>query len=429
MSPLSLEQAPPWSVPLRFFFTAPLFGVAAGVVGAWRGAELVSTRWAPAAVAAVHLITAGFMLQVMVGALLQVLPVAAGANVWRPRLVAGVVHPLITVGAVALAAGFLGLGQPALQLATVLLGAGVTVFVVATGVALLRSPAIGPTLPTLKLAVLGLAVAAGLGVSLAAQLGFSLPLPLGALVDLHVAWATLGWGVMLVAAVAYLVVPMFQLTPPYPLAVARAVPAGLVVALVAWTGGVAFDSRALSWLGAVLGAAALLGFAAQTLALQRRRRRKVTDTTLRAWRLGMALFALAALVALVRRALPEAERLDYLAGVVMIAGAFPAVIFGMLYKIVGFLGWLHLHRALGTAPTMQQVMPEAPARWQLRVFLVGTVLLGAATAWPPLAIAGGAAYAAAFAILFGQLAAAARVQRKATGGAQRKQPEAGQRSR
>ena len=32
---LSLEQAPPFSVPLRFFLTAPLFLAAAGLLAAW----------------------------------------------------------------------------------------------------------------------------------------------------------------------------------------------------------------------------------------------------------------------------------------------------------------------------------------------------------------------------------------------------------
>lgn len=418
MTPLSLDQAPAWSVPHRFFLTAPLFGVAAGLVAATHPQALVASRWAPATVAAVHLVTAGFMLQVMIGALLQVLPVAAGANVWRPRLVAAVVHPAITAGAGALAFGFLGGGRAWLAVASALLGAGVLTFVVVAGVALARSPAIGPTLATLKLAVLGLAVAAGLGVTLAAQLGFGLPLPLGALIDLHVAWATLGWGVTLVAAVAYLVVPMFQLTPAYPVAVARAVPSAIAAALATWTAGVVLHLGWLTWAGSGLGAAAAVGFAAQTLALQRRRRRKVVDTTVRAWRLGMGLLAASAALALARRALPDeaGAALDYLMGVALLAGAFPAVILGMLYKIVGFLGWLHLQQVVTPAPTMQQLMPEGPARWPLRLLGAALVLLTLAVLRAELAIAAGLCFAATFAVLGWQLVTGVRAQAMARRG-------------
>jgi len=43
----------------------------------------------------------------MTGALLQFVPVAAGGNVWRPRLVAALVHPALSIGAPALAAAFM----------------------------------------------------------------------------------------------------------------------------------------------------------------------------------------------------------------------------------------------------------------------------------------------------------------------------------
>ena len=64
MQALSFEQSPPLAVPLRFFLTAPLFGVAAGLLLAWGHAEIFASRWTPAALATVHLTTVGFMLQI-----------------------------------------------------------------------------------------------------------------------------------------------------------------------------------------------------------------------------------------------------------------------------------------------------------------------------------------------------------------------------
>lgn len=92
---LSFEQAPPIGVPFRFFLTVPLFGIAAGMLLFIAGEEMLSSRWAPAALAGTHLLVAGFMLQAMCGALLQFVPVAAGGNIWRPQLVAAIVHPLL----------------------------------------------------------------------------------------------------------------------------------------------------------------------------------------------------------------------------------------------------------------------------------------------------------------------------------------------
>ena len=78
---LSFEQAPPLTVPIRFFATAPWFGVAAGLLLLWQGPEALASRWSPATMALTHLMTAGLMLQGMCGALLQFVPVEAGEPV------------------------------------------------------------------------------------------------------------------------------------------------------------------------------------------------------------------------------------------------------------------------------------------------------------------------------------------------------------
>lgn len=421
MTPLSFEQAPPFSVPLRFFVTAPFFGVAAGLTVAWRWEAVTATRWAPDAVAAVHLLTVGFMLQVMCGALLQLLPVAAGANVWRPRLIAGVVHPLLTLGAAALAAGFLGLGPFAQRAAAVLLGSGLTVFVGATAVGLLRSPAIGPTLLLLRLAVAGLAVTTALGVALAALFGWGLAWPLFPLVHAHVAWGVLGWAAMLLLAVATLVVPMFQLTPPYAVRTAQALGGALLLGVLAWSAALVVDSPALGWLGAAAGTLGVVGFAAQTLRLQAARRRKVTDATLWFWRVSMVCLAAAAAGWAVTRLGAEGDgwraRGEWMVGALLVAGAFPAAIHGMLSKIVGFLGWLHLQRVVKRAPTMQQLMPDAPARRTLWVFTAAVALTVAAGVWAPLAIPGGLGLALSFALEGWQLVAGLRRYRAVERGA------------
>ena len=110
---LSFDQAPPISVPYRFFLVAPWFGVLAGLLLAWSGADAFASRWTPEALALTHLIALGFMLQAMSGALFQFIPVAVGGNVWRPRLVANAVQALLVLATLLLVAGLL-FGRPGL---------------------------------------------------------------------------------------------------------------------------------------------------------------------------------------------------------------------------------------------------------------------------------------------------------------------------
>jgi hypothetical protein len=428
-TPLALEQAPPLSVPLRFFLSGPPLGAAAGVLVAVRWDVVTESRWALESLAAVHLVTVGFMLQVMAGALLQFLPVAAGANVWRPRVTGAVAHIGFLGGGLLLVGGFLGLGGWCFRGAAFTFGVATLFYVAVVGGGLLRSSAIGPTLPALKLAVLGLLVTVALGVTLLTALGWSARVPVLEVLHAHVAWGVIGWSATLVVGVAYLVVPMFQLTPPYPTRLAFALPPGLFGAALAWTAGVLLAVRWLAWAGTALGALALVGFAVKTLQLQARRRRGVKDSTFYAWRVGMAALVLAVVAAVAVRALPEGAariRLEYVVGVALFAGVFPAVISGMLYKIVPFLVWLHLQRVMTGAPTMQKVSPAAGPRWQLRVLGAALACLSLAAAWPVLAVAGGALFAAACLLLEWHVVQAARLYaRLAAAAAQR--PEAGAR--
>ena len=140
-SSLSFDQAPPISVPYRFFLAAPLFGVMAGILLAWSGGESLASRWTPESLALTHLLALGFMLQAMCGALLQFIPVAVGGNVWRPALVANTLQPLLLLATLLLVAGLL-FNRPGLSSAAVpLFLLGVGGFVVIVSLSLWQTPA------------------------------------------------------------------------------------------------------------------------------------------------------------------------------------------------------------------------------------------------------------------------------------------------
>jgi len=418
---LSFEQAPPISVPYRFFLTAPLFGAVAGLILAWLGPAALESRWSPGALAMTHLIVVDFMLQAMCGSLLQFVAVVAGANIWRPRLVAAVVHPLITAGAVFLATAFLLEQQLLFLLAALTFATALGLFLTVMAIALLRTPARGMSIYVLRLAVFGLLVTVVLGVILAGTLGMQESLQsvwsLLTLINVHVAWGLGGWALMLVIGVSYLVVPMFQLTPAYPVWLTRLVPAGLFLVLCLWSLQLLPTGAAQAWQSGVVLAGMLLAglFAVATLWLQSRRRRRQADVTFVFWRGAMlALLGLAASW-LLFEALPQLgghARAPLWLGVLALPGVFLSVIMGMLYKIMPFLNWLHLQRQGGTAlppPNMKQMIPERAMRAQMRLHFAALVLLLAAVLWPALALPAGLAFSASCLWLEWNLIGAARL--------------------
>ena len=410
---LALERAPPIAVPLRFFLTAPLFLLAAGAVLVWSGPEALTWRGSPAALAATHFVTLGFMTSVMAGAMLQLLPVLGGTPVPHVRMVAALVHGTLALGAAALGVGFL-LGQPLLlKAAAWLLGSGIAVLAVAAAAALARAAVRNATTRGTSLGIAGLVVTVALGLVLIATYAWGVPLANLAARALHPAWGLLGWAGLLVAAVAFQVVPMFQMTPRYPDAMTRWFSAAAFATLVAWSlaAWYATGSPVELVLGLALAAGYAL-FAVTTLALQRRRRRRVRDATTAFWQLGMGC-ALAACVAwAVLLAAPnELPSLEIAIGVLALAGFAVSVIDGMLYKIVPFLAWFHLQAAVGAkrAPHMKRILGDPPQYVHLALHAGAVVLLLIAVAWPgPLARVAGLALALSAAMLLRNLIVAAR---------------------
>jgi hypothetical protein len=386
---LSFDQSPPLAAPLRFFLTAPLFAILAGLTLLASGPDALASRWTPAMLALTHLVAVGFMLQVMLGALLQIMPVVAGANMAHPLRVAALVHGALSFGTLLLAAAFLTYVPALFRLAAIALGAGVAVFVVAATRALYGIASPSPTIQGLKHALAGLAVTVALGVAMSVALGWSLNLPLLQLADIHLGWGFVGWGVVLLAAVAYVVVPMFQITPAYPDWFSRRFSSAALAAATLWT-----IAEALGWsvvstvLGAlVVGVAAL--FAAITLAVQRGSKRARFDATQHYWR-GAMLSALAAgvlwLAARTLAPVGDWQGWPLLCGVLVLFGAFMSVIVGMLYKIVPFLIWLHLQNrgqaARVAAPNMKRIIAARDMDRQLLAHFSACALLLLAVCWP-----------------------------------------------
>ena len=385
---LLYDRAPPLAAPLRFFLTAPVFGILAGVLLLRSGADVFASRWTPAALALTHLVTAGFMLQIMLGAMLQILPVVAGANMAKPLRVARFVHLATSVGALILVAALLSFSPLLFSLAALLLGLGVAVFVVASARSLWGVVSTSPTISGLKLSLVGLAVTVGLGVLLSLALIGTLDLPVLQLTEIHLNWGFVAWGTILLAAVAYVVVPMFQLTPAYPDWFGRGFAWSALLAVVLWTfadlGGWPLVAAAL----ALLVVAAPLLFFAITLLIQRRSKRARFDATQHYWRFALCSALAACSVWLASRYLPTVavtQEWPLLFGVLVLFGGFMSVMVGMLYKIVPFLIWLHLQNAgqgRVMAPNMKKMISEPAMHRQLIAHLFSCALLLLAVFWP-----------------------------------------------
>jgi hypothetical protein len=412
---LAFEQAPPFALPLRFFLTAPLYLLAAGMLVAL-APDALASRWTPQALALTHVLTLGFLAMTMMGALMQMLPVVAGSTLPATRFVAWFSHVPVTLGTLALITGFLTTAPLAFTMGIALLAIGFTVFLTAVTISLTRAVT-SVTVSGIRFAVASLVITVMLGLTLAlvqVRPDGWVSATVEAAIAAHAAFGLLGWVGLLVISVAYQVVPMFQITPPYPPPLSRWLAGAMFVLLLL--------HAASPWLVPVAGtfidvglASGILLFAFATLRLQSRRRRKLPDVTLDYWRLGMASLMLCVPVWIIAQLSPawaNSDAYPLLLGVLFIGGFAVSVVCGMLYKIVPFLAWFHLQAQLqaraGSIPTMKNMIAERWMRMQFRLHLAACVLLIASVLWSPLAAAAGGALALSAGLLWLNLLSATR---------------------
>lgn len=382
---LSLDKGPPLSVSLRFFITVPLMGFILALLILLSSPVELSSRWTPQVLALTHLTTLGMLAMAITGALMQILPVVAGVGVWRPVLSATVLHLSLSIGTLALVLSFWGRGWVCLFIPLLLLWGGG--LVVAVGVALIRSTAARETVRSLYPAIAALTVTVGLGLWQAwsrSYGGYSLRLT-----DVHATWGLAGWTAMIVASVSYQVIPLFQVTPNYPVWFSRIYAwavlllLGVLLAVVMFTPGWVELPR----IGLLI---ALVTYSIISLALLYQRKRHIRDVSLWFWVLSLSSLSLTGLLALFDIFHPSPDMV-LISGTIFLFGFALSMIYGMLYKIVPFLIWLHLNNRvfeLGaisvSVPHMRAIIPEKLARYHLFVHigsLPGLIAIPASGSW------------------------------------------------
>lgn len=391
---LSLQQAPPISVPLRFFLTAPLFACASAIVAMVLGSDAFSHRFAVGWLVVTHLMMLGFISMIMCGAIMQMLPVIAGAIIRKPLRIAMIVHPSLSLGVIALSIGFITHEPFLFWLASGLLGVALASFTGIVFKQLLSAKAAHDTVKGMRLSVFCLALTLVLGLAMAlahAQSGLVLWRPL--VTDIHLFVGVFGWCFLLIVAVAYQVIPMFQLTPEYSPRLMRLVMLGVVCGLCLWAVGTIVVNAVLFLLGLSVLALSIGSFALVSLDLLSQRRRQLTDASVWFWRIALVSMLIAIFVLGLFASLEHPASVLF-AVVMFVGGGILSVIFAMVYKIVPFLIWFHLQnrqmmllqpgKQLAKIPTMNAIMPSVLVWRQLWLHVFSMILVAGAFFWSAL---------------------------------------------
>ena len=370
---LSIDQAPPISAPLRFFLTAPIFGVIAGFLLLLSDPVALTNRFSLESIVSVHAITIGFLGFVMLGALTQMLPVLAGVKIPKVKEVTTLSHMLLVVGLLCMIAGLYLQNSVFTFFALVGLGGGFLIMIGAISIAIMQVKNFTATVRGMGVSLFFAFFTVLMGLFLLYSYMYEDFSTYHTIIaNTHSVWGVFGFGGVLIIGVSFQVLPMFYVAPRFKRFCKKRVIWLIVAGLLLW---LALNAIAepLSVFAKFWIALFFWAFATTVWKKLNARRRPISDVTVWYWRSASIFLTLGTFVWIFDEWF-SSEHIVITA--ICIGGGFVlSIMVGMLYKIVPFLVWFHLN-AMGymSIPTMNEMINKKLATTQFVLFIVS--LLG-----------------------------------------------------
>jgi len=362
MSGLSFTSMPPLFVPLRFFLIAPWFGIFASLLFLFNGESMLTSRWSVDMLAFTHLITLGFMLMSMTGALFQFIPVITGYSIPASKKITPIIYYSMIIGIAFLVTAFLSTQAVFFQLAIAFLALAFGIFVFALSYLLITISSDKEAIFILRLVNIALLITLGLGLFMTFAYAFEeFLIPFRMYTNIHMMWGLIGWTILLIMAVSSQIIPMFHVTPAFSSIYLKTLSISLITCLVFISffelkGGNDFAY----WLGKIVLSFVVIIFSFYTLYVLYKRKRKVKDITVRFWHLALVMPILASFLFWFNDLLLKIPlvKLELLLGILIIFGLATSSIMGMMQKIVPFIIYMHLQGIVMKHPQHMALLPN-----------------------------------------------------------------------
>ena len=340
---LSFDALPPIDIPFRYFLTGPIFLIVIAVFILFSGEGMWLSRWHPDMLLVTHGFTLGFITVIMMGALLQMLPVMGAGSLLNISKVGTFCHAFHVLGTLCLMLSFIYPYEYVKIVAMVSLCLSFSVYIGALFGLLKKRLSQSVSIVAIQLALFALLVTVGIGLLLVVNtLGFWQIGLDKVWTDIHAQWGLSAWVVILIMAVSFQTIPMFHVAPSFPLYLTKYLPISLlvIVILMSW-------KHHLSQLFGVIILLSLCLYMACLLFLLNKRKRKIPDTTIYYWQLSaLSLFVASALFVIPDHFLFEnlVKNKIMLLTAIFIFFYVLSIIQGMLLKILPFLSYPHLQQ-------------------------------------------------------------------------------------
>ncbi len=366
---LSLEQAPPISVVLRFFVTGAVFGLVGGILLLFYGESVFDPATQQAKILT-HTLALGVMASFMIGALFQMLPVIAGVVLQTPAKKAMFVHVGFVLGVISLLSAFYTQNRSFFLIATLFLGITLLYTIGIMIYNLFKLKNHSSSSKGMLFALLGFGITVLMAIYMTTTLGgihegssfFTAK-------EIHYSFGLFGWIALLIISISFQVVEMFYVTPAYPKYIASYLVPFIFILLVIKS---LFLNSYASYIDIFI-ALLLIIYAFITIHRLYKRKRPTSDATVWLWRFGMGvlIFSMIFFISGVFIDNIILHKLSY----ICFAYFALSVIFAMTYKIVPFLVWFHLsNQGYMKAPLMHDIVHPKKVKTHFYIHVFSFIL-------------------------------------------------------
>jgi hypothetical protein len=369
---LSLEQAPPYKLVLKFYITAGVYLVLFTLLGIALSFG-IENKYQYEAIALTHTLTIGFFSFVMFGSMFQMIPVMLGIAYKDVLKRSNIIYILLHVGLISFLIGFLTNTTFFLHVGGVaLLGAFVTFSYISFNT-VFESVEKDFLVRNFALAFVTLFLASIFGFfALMGHFGFVDTLKYG---DIHIALMLFGWVFFLVNAVSFKIIPMFFVAKEFPDFIKNYFYIIVSILLLLFIYLRLQDSAMLLYIKILL-VLCVITFALTSIHILKNRKRARSDSSVTLWYFAMTNTIIASLFFLASELFGFQAHL-FIAFFTLFGGVY-ALINAMLYKIVPFLTWFHLSSNMVFDAEMSDVIPKKAMQKQTYMYYIAytTLLVG-----------------------------------------------------
>ena len=366
---LSLDQAPPYTIPIKFYLSAALYLIALSIITPIYGLHATS-RYTYEIMAITHIFTLGFITHIMFGSLFQMLPVMLGTAYAHVVKNANIVHIFLNIGIFSFITGFLTNNSLFLYIGGLLLALIFFYFCFLSFKTILLSQEINTPVQNFAASFVVLFIAVIFGfIALLGHFGFVNSLQYG---NIHIAFMLFGWVFILVISVSYKIIPMFFVAKEFPLFLQKRLYFIQFILLILFIYAQMQENIFLLNIIKVLLSFSIILFALLSIKILRQRKRARKDVSIQLWYFSMANALLSSLL-FIADTLFHINISLYIGFFVLFGTIYP-LINAMLYKIIPFLTWFHLSSNMVFEAEMGNVISKKSMLAQVNFFYIAFLL-------------------------------------------------------